>query len=387
MVVEIKFQNPGGYMLRKIFYIIILIGLFYVSNNAKPLVRHHSYELFYFSLKPYGEWIEIDNGFVVWRPLKIHNGWKPYLIGRWCWTRYGWYWDSFEPFGWAVYHYGRWYYDDYYGWIWIPDDEWGPAWVEWRHDDFYIGWAPLPPYAYFRIDIGIHFTINWHSHYSYWNFVRYEHFCNRNVNYYVVDSRRIQDIFERTKYRNDYYYRDGRIINAGIDKSIVERKARLRIREYEVNNIDDYKEFGKIKDRDKNRIYTYRLGERDYQISSNRNFELRIAERKSTLERDKLNLPEREVIRRNESENKFESRNLEESNTRIEKRYPNEGRTFNRERGRTPEQSRTYERQNQFEKQRDRNFPELRNRENENSKPERKMNDVRRERDFNSRIR
>ncbi|MCX7916289.1 MAG: hypothetical protein N3A53_08330, partial [Verrucomicrobiae bacterium] len=50
-----------------------------------------------------------------------------------------------EPFGWAVFHYGRWYYDDYYGWIWIPDRIWGPAWVEWRETETYVGWAPLLP--------------------------------------------------------------------------------------------------------------------------------------------------------------------------------------------------------------------------------------------------
>jgi len=27
----------------------------------------------------------------------------------------------------------------------MPDDVWGPAWVEWRYDDEYIGWAPLRP--------------------------------------------------------------------------------------------------------------------------------------------------------------------------------------------------------------------------------------------------
>jgi hypothetical protein len=45
----------------------------------------------------------------------------------------------------VAYHYGRWAFDPEYGWFWIPGDEWGPAWVDWRQGDDYVGWAPLPP--------------------------------------------------------------------------------------------------------------------------------------------------------------------------------------------------------------------------------------------------
>ena len=44
-----------------------------------------------------------------------------------------------------VYHYGRWTKVEDEGWCWIPDYEWGPAWVSWRESDDYVGWAPLPP--------------------------------------------------------------------------------------------------------------------------------------------------------------------------------------------------------------------------------------------------
>lgn len=62
---------------------------------------------FHSSLSPYGEWLELDAGFYVWRPTHVQLGWRPYLHGRWAWTDYGWYWVSSEPFGWAVFHYGR----------------------------------------------------------------------------------------------------------------------------------------------------------------------------------------------------------------------------------------------------------------------------------------
>ncbi|MEG8945472.1 DUF6600 domain-containing protein [Rosettibacter firmus] len=285
-------------MNRKIVYLLFLISLI-TTINAKQPFREHTYKIFYAPLKPYGEWIEIERDVIVWRPIRIQIGWKPYLIGRWCWTKYGWYWDSFEPFGWAVYHYGRWYYDDYYGWIWIPDDEWGPAWVEWRYDDFYIGWAPLPPYAHFRIDIGIHFTINWHSHYHYWNFVRYEHFHNHSIHHYVISSNVIPKIFNRTKYRSDYYYRDGRIINEGIEPRQIEKRINKRIREYEIRDIDSYKTFEIQRRRDENKIVIYRVNEQDYRnLDRIKDFELRRPERKSSLRRDDLIFPEREIKRR-----------------------------------------------------------------------------------------
>src|SRR2546426_4578479 len=31
------------------------------------------------------------------------------------------------------------------GWAWIPGEEWGPAFVQWRHGGDYVGWAPMPP--------------------------------------------------------------------------------------------------------------------------------------------------------------------------------------------------------------------------------------------------
>jgi len=37
-------------------------------------------------------------------------------------------WVSDYNWGWAPFHYGRWDYNDSYGWFWIPDNEWGPAW-------------------------------------------------------------------------------------------------------------------------------------------------------------------------------------------------------------------------------------------------------------------
>ncbi len=95
-------------------------------------------------LSRYGEWQQSTRYGEVWVP-SVETGWRPYTVGRWVWTDDGWYWDSSEPFGQIVFHYGRWAYDPDLGWVWIVGDEWAPAWVVWRESDDDIGWMPAPP--------------------------------------------------------------------------------------------------------------------------------------------------------------------------------------------------------------------------------------------------
>src|SRR5205085_236123 len=43
---------------------------------------------------------------------------------------------------WVPYHYGRWAYDAFYGWVWMPGNGYSPAWVYWSYGSNYVGWAP-----------------------------------------------------------------------------------------------------------------------------------------------------------------------------------------------------------------------------------------------------
>src|SRR6185437_4294486 len=96
-------------------------------------------------LSPYGEWVVVGDYGRVWRPAHVEAGWRPYANGHWELTPDGWYWVSDEPWAWATYHYGRWQLAGSYGWVWVPETVWGPAWVSWRSGGGYVGWAPLPP--------------------------------------------------------------------------------------------------------------------------------------------------------------------------------------------------------------------------------------------------
>ncbi len=125
----------------------------YPSQDSDP-----DYSLFYEELRPHGAWFETPHYGYVWRPevARRSRDWRPYTEGRWADTDMGWTWISDEPFGWATYHYGRWTIVENLGWIWVPGSDWAPAWVSWRENNDYIGWAPLPPVTLYetRFDYG-----------------------------------------------------------------------------------------------------------------------------------------------------------------------------------------------------------------------------------------
>src|SRR4051812_36121749 len=148
-------------IIRTLLFALLLLGSFAGAGQAATSVSvgihsgsygRTSVDLgfFYDDLAPYGNWIERPHYGWVWTPAHVASSWRPYQHGHWVWTVDGWAWISDEPFGWATYHYGRWYDDAEYGWEWVPGDEWAPAWVSWQEADDYVGWAPLPPYVDYR---------------------------------------------------------------------------------------------------------------------------------------------------------------------------------------------------------------------------------------------
>lgn len=111
-----------------------------------------SFATFYNELSPYGDWIDAPvcgrRFGRVWRPSPRVAGpdFMPYETGgHWVPSDQGWVFQSDFDWGWATFHYGRWCDDQRFGWVWVPGDQWAPAWVEWRHGGGYVGWAPLPP--------------------------------------------------------------------------------------------------------------------------------------------------------------------------------------------------------------------------------------------------
>jgi hypothetical protein len=115
--------------------------------QPEVVVEIHDETDFYEPLQAYGSWIDVPGYGRCWTPTGIDPDWRPYADGHWQRTDAGWYWVSDERWGWATYHYGRWHRDDTFGWVWVPQTQWAPAWVAWREGGGYTGWAPLPPEA------------------------------------------------------------------------------------------------------------------------------------------------------------------------------------------------------------------------------------------------
>jgi hypothetical protein len=130
--------------------ILLLITMAILLLPLAPRVQAEAevtLNFFYDNLSPYGNWIDVgDYGYCFQPGVAVDNvDWRPYSDGYWAYTDAGWTWVSYEDFGWATYHYGRWADLADYGWVWVPGYEWAPAWVSWRTGGDYVGWAPLPP--------------------------------------------------------------------------------------------------------------------------------------------------------------------------------------------------------------------------------------------------
>jgi Family of unknown function (DUF6600) len=132
----------------KKIWIALAVLAFGASALQQARGQEISVDYFYDNLSG-GNWIDVEGYGYGWQPdLAVNDtNWRPYADGYWAYTDDGWTWISYEDFGWATYHYGRWANLSDYGWIWFPgeDLDWGPAWVSWRTGGDYVGWAPLPP--------------------------------------------------------------------------------------------------------------------------------------------------------------------------------------------------------------------------------------------------
>ena len=133
--------------MRRFLLAVALFALLIPAARQAEARTDVSIDFFYDNLNDGGSWLEVAGYGYCWQPtVAVSNrDWRPYSDGYWAYTDVGWTWVSYEDFGWATYHYGRWMRLRGRGWVWMPGRDWGPAWVAWRTGGDYVGWAPLPP--------------------------------------------------------------------------------------------------------------------------------------------------------------------------------------------------------------------------------------------------
>jgi hypothetical protein len=215
---------------------LLLVAILFASCATSQIAaqgegQYVSDQEFYDELSPYGTWVDDPKYGTVWVP-DVDGDFKPYATnGHWVLTEYGNTWASDYDWGWAAFHYGRWTFDDYYGWEWIPGNEWAPAWVNWREGDGYYGWAPMSP--------GINFDVNYGNDYNipdnYWVFASQSYINQPDIYNYYVPYNRVSTILRRTTYlRNDY----NRRYYTGPRRDQIQRYTKNPVTVYNIRNIN-----------------------------------------------------------------------------------------------------------------------------------------------------
>jgi hypothetical protein len=200
-------------------------------DYSPPPVADTGYSTFYDSLAPYGTWVEVAGYGPCWQPTVVvaNPAWRPYCdSGRWVNTDCGWYWMSGYSWGWAPFHYGRWFQHHRLGWCWAPDRVWGPSWVCWRYGESHCGWAPLPPGSRYRPGIGLTFhgrpvgtTFGFGLGVNSFAFVDVSHFRNPHLNRYALPPQQAAQVYNRTVGSTRIVDNRHGVINHGIPVSRV----------------------------------------------------------------------------------------------------------------------------------------------------------------------
>jgi hypothetical protein len=209
-------------MKRLLFALTIMTGLLVPLAPPAQAETDISLDFFYDNLSGQGNWIDVaDYGYCFQPNVAVgHDNWRPYSDGYWAYTEDGWTWVSYEDFGWATYHYGRWTQLADYGWIWVPGYEWGPAWVSWRTGGDYVGWAPLPPAAdrvYEGRAITGHVDVEFDIGPRYYNFVDVRYIGEPVLREHIFAPERNVTIINRTVNVTNITYNNSTVYNYGPD--------------------------------------------------------------------------------------------------------------------------------------------------------------------------
>ncbi|MFL6194510.1 MAG: DUF6600 domain-containing protein [Thermoanaerobaculia bacterium] len=180
-----------------------------------PSPRPVDLGFFFDDLASQGDWVQRPSYGWVWSPRDVASDWRPYEEGRWTYTDQGWTWLSDEPFGWATYHYGRWYDDPDLGWSWVPGYEWAPSWVSWQEGSDYVGWAPLPPRGR-RAASPYHYV-----------FVPDRYFLSSRPARYAVPRNRVWPVYRRSRACPAYRYAGNRVFVPGVPLGRIQRFQRV----------------------------------------------------------------------------------------------------------------------------------------------------------------
>ena len=210
--------------MKKLMFAVAL-GVLFSPFVPQAKSQDVSVDFFYNNLSG-GSWIEVGDYGYCWQPdvAVADSTWRPYADGYWAYTDDGWTWISYEDFGWATYHYGRWVRLADVGWVWKPGYEWGPAWVSWRTGGNYIGWAPLPPeteVVYESRPLSGHLDVEFDIGPGYYNFIDVRYIGEPVLRSRIVPYERNVTYINQTVNVTNITYKNKTVYNYGPDLNIV----------------------------------------------------------------------------------------------------------------------------------------------------------------------
>lgn len=218
---------------------LFLIFLTWISLSLSAPAQagsNVSLDFFYDNLGPEGNWIELAGYGYCWQPdVAVGNPyWRPYADGYWAFTDVGWTWVSYEDFGWATYHYGRWLRLRGRGWVWVPGRIWGPAWVSWRVGNDFVGWAPIPArVGYdggFASPVGADVDIEFDIGPTYYAFVDIRYFGEPILRERILEPGMNVTYVTRTVNVTNITYVDSVVYNHGPNFDLLTRRSARPIR-------------------------------------------------------------------------------------------------------------------------------------------------------------
>lgn len=227
LIMKRIYKQVYGFLTVVLF---LTFSLFPAKVHAQYDDANVSYNDFYQNLSPYGQWIEDPQYGYVWSPTQDGSFRPYYTSGYWVMTEYGNTWVSDYPWGWACFHYGRWTYDNYYGWLWIPGTNWGPAWVCWRYGEGFYGWAPLGPGYDLNSSVGYGCPNDW------WVFIPPQYIYTGNYYHYWNGPRGNSHIIGNTHIINNIYAANNVTYVSGPHTKDIEHVTHQPVQVYQLAN-------------------------------------------------------------------------------------------------------------------------------------------------------
>jgi hypothetical protein len=239
-------------------------------------------------------------------------GYVPYTNGQWVNTDAGWYFKAPTPAEETVSHYGRWVNTPTDGWLWIPGRVWAPAWVDWKQNDDYVSWAPLPPSVY--IDNS---TINVPEiNEDRYVIVEKRYFVEPTIYKYMYKENRNKVMIKEMTKTDGIMIMNKTIINKGPDVNIIQT---VYGRNIELVKIQHVKNSNDIKYYDKE-YFVYKPGFKKYKNKDNKN--IIINEPKSFKK-----YYEWKVVKNEEKEYKKAEKEIKKDIKKIEKEIKKENKS------------------------------------------------------------